>query len=187
MFYQPPIATAGSLDYCIKCANPDQTYVCRIVSEGGNSRGQQFLCIMNIAKDYNHDSCGATTQSNACSGTLVQYEVSGLAPPPSATGEEMDNSPSSIPNNPEPTSTDQSNGQPKTLVEFTKQTTKATKSGLQSAGKTTGNAIKNTGHVIKNTGKSIGTFTNKVGNNILGAAGTTLKCVTSLFSKCNSD
>ena len=182
-----PALAENQQDYCIKCSNPDETYICRITAKGGQSQGKQFLCIINIAKDRGHDSCSATAQSGACSGVLVQYEVSEEAQPQNpmdaaTTGPD------------EALEADQHGGEPKTLIEFTKQATKATSKGLNSAGKDTKKVIKNTGKAIKNTGKAIKKtggkikdFTDKVGGNIKSASKTTWRCLTSLFFNCAGD
>ncbi len=167
----------GQQDYCITCSNPDETYICRITSKGGQSQGKQFLCIMNIAKDNGHDSCSATAQLGACSGVLVQYEVSPQDQPQrpvdAATAGPI-----------EAPQADQTAGEPKTLVEFTKQATKATSKGLKSAGEDTNKIIKNTGKALKKTGGKIKDFTDKVGGNIKSASKTTWRCLTSLFFNC---
>ncbi|MCP4935270.1 MAG: hypothetical protein GY927_13955 [bacterium] len=175
-----PALAVNQQDYCIKCSNPDEIYVCRITTKGGQSQGQQFLCIMNIAKDHGHDSCSATAQSATCSGVLVRYEVSGSdqTPDPSNT---TTTGPIEAPE------ANQTKGEPKTLIEFTKQATKATSKGLKSAGKDTKKVIKNTGKAIKKTGGKIKGFTDKVGGNIKSASKTTWRCLTSLFFNCAGD
>ncbi len=167
-------------DYCIKCSNPDETYICRITSKGDQSQGKQFLCIMNIAKDNGHDSCSATAQSGACSGILVQYEVSMQDQPQSPVD-------TAITGPDEVLEADQAKGEPKTLIEFTKQATKATSKGLKSAGRDTKKVIKNTGKAIQKTGSKIKNFTDKVGGNIKSASKTTWRCLTSLFFNCAGD
>lgn len=165
-------------DYCIKCTNPDETYICRITSSSSKTQGKQLLCIMNIAREHGHDSCAATAQAQACSGVLVQYEADD-------TGMQQMPAMKTL-RTPEPVApVDTSKREPETLVEFTKQATKATKKSLKSAGSNTSKALHKTGKVISNTGSDIKQFTNKVGRNIKKATTTTLKCITSLFSSCN--
>ena len=77
------------------------------------------------------------------------------------------------------------NGEPRTLVEFTKKATKATKKSINSAGKNTQKAIKNTGKAIAKTGTKIKDFTDKVGSGIKTATKTTWWCLTSLFFNCS--
>ncbi len=168
-------------DYCIKCSNPDETYICRIVSNSNSARGKQLFCIMNIAKEQGHDSCAATTQSQSCSGVLVQYEVSGMPIDPAPAPTTHSNLATTDENTPLPKAADE----PRTLVEFTKKATKATKTGIKSAGKDTSKALKNTGKAIEKTGKNITKFTQKVGKNITKATKTTWKCITSLFFSCD--
>ena len=170
-------------DYCIKCTNPDLTYICRIVSSSTQTQGRQFLCIMNIAKEQGHDSCAATNQTQACSGVLVQYEISGSSPQQIPTIDATTTTAPAI----LPEAQDAKTGEAKTLVEFTKQATKATKKGLNSAGSDTKKLFTNTGKAIKKTGHKIKKFTNKVGSNIKSATKTTLKCITSLFFSCGSE
>lgn len=179
---QSPAIADNQQDYCIKCTNPNETYICRITSNSSQTQGKQLLCIMNIAREHGHDSCAATTEAQACSGVLVQYEANGTGLPQTSF-EKTSTTPD---RKQEPVApVDATKKEPETLVEFTKQAGKATKKSLQSAGKDTGNAIKNTGKAISNTGSQIGHFTGKVGSNIKKATTTTLKCITSLFSNCN--
>ena len=181
MFVGPSAASASNQqDYCIKCVNPDETYICRITSSSGQSQGKQFLCIVNISKQQGHDSCSVTAQAGSCSGILVQYEVSGSAEP------QIPANPASVRPEETPIPVPQ-NSEPKTLVEFTKQATKATQSGLKSAGENTTKAFKNTGKAIKNTGDKIIGFTDDVGSNIKKASKTTWQCLTSLFFNCSGN
>ncbi len=186
----PAVASAASQqDYCIKCANPDETYICRIVSDNSrNTQGKQFLCIVNIARERGHDSCMASSQPQGCSGVLVRYEVprsertpgtgAGMIPrPPLASA------PAPVPA-PVTRVTPPADKEPETLVEFTRQATKATQKGLKSAGSGTTKAIRNTGKALSDTGSKITNFTSKVGSNIKKATQSTLKCLTSLFSNC---
>ena len=181
-----PASAQNQQDYCIKCTNPGETYICRIVSNSGSAKGKQLLCIMNIAKENGHDSCAATTQSQTCSGVLVQYEALGGAngqnTSPQANTDQAPNTPmttSPAPNNPALPQT-KPKSEPRTLVEFTKQATKATKKGINSAGKDTSKAF-------KKTGKKITKFSKNVGKNITKASKTTWKCITSLFFSCGSN
>jgi len=168
-------------DYCIKCSNPDETYICRIVSNSNSARGKQLFCIMNIAKELGHDSCAATTQSQSCSGVLVQYEVSGRPADPAPSPTVHSNLDTTNQNIAPPKAA----SEPRTLVEFTKKATKATKTGIKSASKDTTKALKKTGKALTKTGKKITKFTKKVGKNITKATKTTWKCITSLFFSCN--
>jgi len=179
---QSPAIADNQQDYCIKCTNPNETYICRISSNSSQTQGKQLLCIMNIAREHGHDSCAATTEAHACSGVLVQYKVNGSGMPQAPVEKA-----STIPAHEQPpvAPVDATKKEPETLVEFTKQAGTATKKSLQSASTDTGNAIKNTGKAISDTGSQIGHFTGKVGSNIKKATTTTLKCITSLFSNCN--
>ncbi|MCF6198263.1 MAG: hypothetical protein L3J67_02490 [Hyphomicrobiaceae bacterium] len=170
------VSAQNQQDYCIKCTNPGETYICRVVSNSNSAQGKQLLCIMNIAREHGHDSCAATTQSQSCSGVLVQYEVSGTMTTPGPP--RPVNSALATPSQTAPPQ--RTTGEPRTLVEFTKKATKATKKSFKSAGKDTSKAF-------KKTGKKITKFTKKVGKNITKATKTTWKCITSLFFSCNSN
>lgn len=170
------VSLADSQDYCVTCTNPAETYICRLDAKGGNARGQQFVCIMNIAKDYQHDSCRASSEFATCEGALVRYEVVG-SENPAATAEGRDQPVSA--GRSEPTR-NKKNAEPETLVEFTNQTMGATKKELQNAGR-------KTSKVVKKTGKQIGELGNQVGDNIKKATSSTWKCLTSLFSDCYKD
>jgi hypothetical protein len=163
-------AAQEQVDYCIRCTNPDDVYVCRVHSSSGNAEGQQFFCIMSIAQQYHHDSCTANTQAGACTGRLVVME---------ATQPGVDTSAPQAPREAEAPAaeTPPASKEPKTLVEFSKQTVKATEKGLKSVGETAGSALETTGEGVTSVAK-------KVGKNITKATGKTLKCVTSLFTDC---
>ena len=179
-------ARAQETDYCISCTNPDQTYICRVTAQNGQSQGQQLFCIMNIARENSHDSCKAAAQQGSCSGTLVLYDVSNLAPaptPPTASeATAAATPPAQAAGNMGHATVKQANKKqaPKTLVEFTKKTAKNTNKGFKNLGKDTGKAI-------KKTGSKITKFTKKVGKNISKATKTTFRCITSLFSKCGKN
>lgn len=177
-----PAQAQNVQDYCIKCTNPDQSYICRIVSNSGNAQGKQLLCIMNIAREHGHDSCAATNQSQSCSGVLVQYEASST---PSESPVTPEANVAVLPPAPKQI---KASKEPKTLVEFTKETTRATQKSLKSVGRNTHKAISKTGRKITKfthkTGKKITKFTHKVGHKISKATKTTWKCITSLFASC---
>ena len=172
---------ASQQDYCIKCTAPNETYICRISSNSGQTQGKQFLCIVNIAREYGHESCAATTQSASCSGVLVQYEVSAPSPPLITNDHHITTKQEAT------TPSTKQDKEPRTLVEFTKKATTATKKGLKNAGRDTKKVIKKTGKVLSKTGGKIKDFTSAVGNKFTKATKTTLKCITSLFSRCSSD
>lgn len=165
-----------SVDYCVHCVNPDTTYVCRVNAAASSAQGQQFLCIMNIAQQYGHDSCTAANQPDNCTGTLVVYDAIVPDARKTAAVPEREAPPASPPQEATPAGS----GEPRTLVEFSKQTAQSTKSGLQSVGRKTGEAI-------ENTGEQIDGIANKLGRNIKKATSTTVKCLTSLFAECSGN
>lgn len=169
------VSAENQQDYCIKCTNPGETYICRIVANSNSAQGKQLSCIMNIAKEHGHDSCAVTTQSQSCSGVLVQYEVSDsiIEPEPQRPVN------SAFATTSQTAPPEKAVSEPRTLVEFTRKATKATQKGFKSAGKDTSKAL-------KKTGKKITKFTKKVGKNITKASKTTWECITSLFFSCDS-
>jgi hypothetical protein len=169
---QPGRAADSSVDYCIHCSNPDDIYVCRIHSAGGSAEGQQFLCIMNIAQQFKHDACTAEAHQDVCTGRLVEYEAT--TPPPIAPDDGMEASAPAYAATPPAASETK---EPRTLVEFSKQTAKATQSSIKSVGETTGKAI-------NKTGEQIDTMTDKLGHKLKKVTVKTMNCITSLFTKC---
>ena len=181
-----PLHAQNQQDYCISCRNPDQSYVCRITSSsGGSTQGKQLLCIMNIAREKGHDSCAASAQTQDCSGVLVQYEVGAEQP-----GEEGSSREVLAPHIAPPVLRPKAKREPRTLVEFTKQTTKSTKKEFKSVSRKTSKAFKKTGRKISKfthkTGRKISKFTKKVGKNISKLSKTSWRCLTSLFTACGA-
>jgi hypothetical protein len=167
-------AAEEQVDYCIRCTNPDVIYVCRVHSSDGSAQGQQFFCIMSIAQQFHHDSCAANTQAGTCTGRLVALEAQQPGIPAAAAEQEpkAGAGPAAEPAQPLPATSE-----PKTLVEFSKQTVKATGKSLKSVTDTAGSALETTGEGVTSVVK-------KVGRNITKATDKTIKCVSSLFTQC---
>lgn len=170
-----PAHSAG--DLCIRCTQPDDTYICRIRSGTSGSEGQQLFCIMSIAQQYGHGSCAVNLQ-NACSGRLVEYDLPQGLPDNTlhdrqAIREESDAEGAKVPSAAVPGAA----REPKTLLEFTQQTAAATKKGIKSVGESTGEAIGSTGEKVEG-------FTKSIGEGVKQATQKTFNCITSLFTRC---
>ena len=174
--------------YCIRCTEPEQTYQCAVTAPAQNADSAlQLYCIVAIAKDLGHSSCGVRkTAQQACMGRVVTYRYDGPVL--------QNNSPySSIVKSltgPSPKAEEKApdNGEPKTLVEFTSRTIKASQKGLANAGKATKDVVTNTGKSIssaaKTVNKKVGEAAKSTGSIISNAAKSTIRCIGSLFSDC---
>jgi hypothetical protein len=139
---------------------------------------------MSIAREKGHESCAASANSQDCHGVLMTYDIAApnaVPPAPSIHAEHNRQMPPAEGPPPANSYTDkQKKEEPKTLVEFSKQTVKATQKGINKVGQDTNKAL-------KNTGETIGGFAGSVGRGITNASKTTFKCITSLFSDCTSE
>jgi hypothetical protein len=75
-----PAAHAADASYCISCKNPDQTYRCRVTSEGPTSADAlKLYCIIRTAQDGKHSSCSAERKTSGCGGEEKVYAFDGAA------------------------------------------------------------------------------------------------------------
>src|SRR3989337_2673835 len=64
-----PSAPGGEGRYCVRCTNPDQTYICRVTAGGSKpSDALKLYCVIRTAKEGHHASCSAERNSPACNG-----------------------------------------------------------------------------------------------------------------------
>ena len=170
---------AAAQEYCVTCSGPPAKYRCIIAGDASaaarTSRGQ-LLCITELAKSGNHESCSVgRTTATPCEGeprTVTFTSAAEAALPP--LGESPP--PASAPSAPEPQSPALAAGEaagtpaeappPQTVEELAKETAKASGEGLKKAGE----AVTDT---AKSTGAAVG-----------GAVSKTWKCLTSFFTNC---
>jgi hypothetical protein len=173
-----------SVDYCIRCMAPDVVYVCRVHGNSSSASGQQLFCIMSLAQQYQHESCAASSQAGACTGQLVELAApelpaaaaEGVEPPAEATASGAAAAPAAA---------GPAEAEPKTLVEFSKQTAKATADGIKSVGEGADSAIRNTGEKINTLAQNVSSGLQNVGTGIKNATTKTIKCVSTLFTNCS--
>jgi hypothetical protein len=75
-------ASADEASYCVTCANPNQTYRCRVVGDGaGVSDAAKLYCIIRTAKEGHHSSCSAESKTANCPGIEKVYTYDGPSIP----------------------------------------------------------------------------------------------------------
>ncbi|MCH9807439.1 MAG: hypothetical protein K0U74_06890 [Alphaproteobacteria bacterium] len=184
---------AGSVharEACVRCDGPYALYRCVIDdAQVPPAASIHLVCMTELAKRHGHRTCSVDRNiTNAdCAGSVAEiYPAPDFAwpqsPPPAYTattpqpGTEPAHPDTDTAQNP-PGVDPKPKGPPKTVEELAKQTAKASKEGLETAGETVVDAAetaaKSTGDVLKKTGKTIGT-----------AAEKTWRCLSSLFGDC---
>jgi hypothetical protein len=76
-------AKTAEATYCVTCANPDQTYLCKVTTGGSSSQASEALklyCVVRTAKEGNHSSCSAERSSSGCHGVEKVYSYDGPLP-----------------------------------------------------------------------------------------------------------
>ncbi|MDA7946173.1 MAG: hypothetical protein MPJ78_01710 [Hyphomicrobiaceae bacterium] len=168
-------ANSEPLQFCVKCVDPSQTYVCRIdtTQQVAPVNGMQLYCMVRTSKEGGHRSCAIDdTPISSCAGPVKSYALSSpnLSPRTREAIERYRNRAASRGGLPL-----QGNGEPETLVG-------ASKKGLQSTGQAVGGAARGVG---KAAGK-VGSATKKTGSAVGGATRRAYDCVKSLFRECGS-
>jgi hypothetical protein len=164
----PREALAQSL--CVECRAPDRTYSCsvkdseRVRNVRGVSKGLEFLCVSEIARSRQHETCRVgTTYAGPCIGEPLEIDVArlgsqlpavaapeGAAPP---VGQPAPGAPLPQPAKSEP---------PKTLEELARNTVTKSKEQLDAADQS-----------VRKAGDAVG-----------GTLKRTWDCMVSLFSRC---
>ncbi len=160
-----PLAVAQGGAYCVRCVEPEATYLCQVTGTGAEKGDSRLFCLISLAKRGGHASCALARDVTvaACAGTVVT-----LSPAASGAGEANQRPDDPVAVAPEPPHQQEksSKKEPETLVEFTRQL---------------GN---NTQKALKKAGKSISKAAKTVGRAVSKAAKTTTKCVVSLMTDC---
>jgi hypothetical protein len=191
------LATAGAAradqtELCVTCADPQQTYVCRVDTPRGSpgEKALQLFCIIKTAKEGGHSSCAVRRDTGiACEGTLKSFSYNGPAIPEAlrsaaqqpAPGERPAQGSEAIPQTPP-----QKGGEPETLVEMTSRAVGASKDGVRATGRAVRNVAGGTGHAIGNIGKKAGKQVGKAARGAKSAARVAYDCLTSFFKDCST-
>lgn len=179
-------AIAEPVSYCVRCSEPDQSYVCEVATPEGSpgDRALRLFCIVRTAHDGGHRTCAVARESaNDCAGELKTYSYNGPAVPAhirSALKRKADETPSLTPPPDETAGEAEEAKPPSTLFGLTKRAVKATGRGVK-------NAAGATGRKISTTTKKAGS---KVGDAARGAKrriGNAIGCVWKLFRGCGED
>lgn len=188
-------ARAGQTDLCITCADPSQTYICRVDLPGGNPGGKalQLFCIMKTAKLGGHSACSVRRRGNdQCDGRVVSHVYDGpVLPATLLETPDIPAHPQQLPGQDPgglPPAPGQRGGEPETLLEMTGPAVDAGKAAARSTGRAVRNAASSTGETIGNLGKKAGRgaseATRDTGSAIGNAARYTYNCLRSLFRDC---
>jgi hypothetical protein len=75
-------ASAGEVAYCLTCAGPDRTYLCRVTGDGASQNDIfKLYCIARAARKGRHASCAATGGAENCHGKLRTFKYRGPSIP----------------------------------------------------------------------------------------------------------
>lgn len=192
-------ARAGQVDLCISCADPRQTYVCRVETPKGSpgEKALQLYCIIKTAKHGGHSACSVSRTGNAeCNGPVMSHVYDGPVMP-EILRSNIPAQPTQLPGQ-NASGLDvpkQKGGEPGTLIEMSGPAANAGKSAARSTGRAVRNAAGGTGHTIGtigkkagrgvgNTAKSAGEVARDAGSAVGGAARYTYSCLRSFFRHC---
>jgi hypothetical protein len=65
---------AETLNACVRCTGPDQTYRCNVMSdEAVRSNAVRLFCMSQIAREHVHESCAVLREASPCAGVNVSY------------------------------------------------------------------------------------------------------------------
>ncbi len=171
-------AQAEPQRFCVKCVDPNQTYICEVETNQpvARSDGLQLYCIVQTSKEGGHRSCAVDkTPVTNCNGVVKSYAFAAPYVPPDtqATIEENRQNYTSDPAAAQPPASQED--KPSTLVG-------ASKKGIQSTGQAMGGAARGVG---KAAGK-VGSATKKTGSAVGSATRRAYDCVKSFFRECGS-
>lgn len=118
---------AETLEACVRCAGPDQTYRCQAsVDDAAPSDTLRYLCMTQIARKHVHQTCSVLRSPATCDGMAVTYVYRGDVPEALAVGDKDAPPPA---------------GEPKTLADMTRNSVGAS---VKAAGEAIGDATKRT-------------------------------------------
>lgn len=188
---------AAAAQYCVRCTDPAQTYICNVETGGGlqNDKGLQLFCIIRTSRDGGHRSCAVDQQAGiGCAGIPKTYTFNAPAIPESVRRAIAKRRQDATPESGVPP---QQGGEPETLIDLTRGAVGASKKSIQNTGEAVGSAAGTTkekvGQAARGVGKGVaavtgkvGSATKKTGSAVGGAAKSAWDCVKSLFKDCRS-
>ena len=164
---------------CVVCINPDLTYRCKVLRDGGLMAGSrfQFFCIKEIAREGGHQSCSVRRLGTGVCEGLDKTLVFNGRMPESPVGRDAAGGPGVTPDPGGEVGAGEAAqnkaGEPRTLIELTDQTVKGSQKQLKKTGEVIGGAAKKSGEVIsgaaKKTGQTIVGAVKKTGTTVGGA------------------
>ena len=129
LFVAAAPAMGGEAVYCVTCANPDQTYVCRVDAGGSKaSDALKLYCVIRTAKEGQHASCAAESYSPNCNGVEKVYSYDGPMPEDIASDPRIKHLTDKIEQNQKAFEKPKGDA-PKTLVELTGRAVSASRQG----------------------------------------------------------
>jgi hypothetical protein len=183
---------AGPTDLCVSCADPSQTYICRVDTPGGSpgEKALQLFCIMKTARQGGHSACSVRHQGNAgCEGQVVSHIYDGpVLPAALRERANIPDQPQSLPGQDLgglPPAPAQRGGEPDTLVEMGGPAVNAGKSAARTMRNAAGNTGETIGHLGKKAGRGASEATRDAGSAVGSAARYTYNCIKSLFRNCS--
>jgi len=183
---------ANAAEYCVTCAAPAAMYACTIDGvppEAPNDPRGQLLCIQELARLGNHETCSVPRSApQPCPGMVrvVAAPADGTPPAaaatdPAAAGTEpalrAEGAPTVVtappPGDAPPLEKVKPAKEPRTVEELAIQTVDASKQGLKKAS-----------DAVTGTAEKAGENVGKAGSAVGDAAKKTWHCLSSLFSDC---
>jgi hypothetical protein len=74
LFWSAPAAHAEKQVSCVRCASPDRTYRCSVMSEDDvRPDALRYFCMSQIAREHVHESCTVLRGAASCVGVDVSY------------------------------------------------------------------------------------------------------------------
>ncbi len=175
--------------FCVRCADPEQTYVCEVDTPQPIARGDglQLYCIVRTSKDGGHSSCAVdNTPISKCAGPVKAYTF--VAPEISPEARQAiqrfrgRNDNSSFETE-QPADEDRNSA---TVFGMTRGAVGASKKGIKKSGQAVGGAAGKTTRTVGKAAGKVGSTTKKAGSAVGSAAKTAYDCLFSFFKDCRS-
>lgn len=189
-------ADAGTVQFCVACTEPAQTYVCNVETPHTfqNNTGLQLFCIVRISKDGGHRSCTVDqSKTGNCSDVIKSYSFNAPEIPDGVKRALAKRQQKSSSDTEQMATPPQRGGEPETFIDMTRGAVGASREGLRTTGEAVGSATNKVGEAARGVGRGavsavgkVGSAGKKTGSAVGGAAKTAWECVRSLFKKCGS-
>lgn len=138
LYVVPPVAHAGSVEYCVTCKNPKTSYRCRLEGSGvTRSDALKLYCVVRTTKEGGHASCAAKKNAN-CKGQVKVYAYDGPALPANVTNDPRLRQLNERVQQENRAFEDRPDDQPNSLIELGGRAYDASKRRLQNAGSAIG-------------------------------------------------